>query len=156
MVDLNGENGCLRELDRARIRDDFQDDLQDGSQGELLNGSQNGSPLQSIWDAPATFPIAAKGYIVLKGSTFKGDFQGKLSNGLSKSAGGVGLADASDAIVDSMTWGSVSASHPFTEGTKVATIPTNQSASRVPDGKDTNNNATDFVVGARTPGAANK
>ena len=45
--------------------------------------------------------------------------------------------------------------HPFLETTVIAAPATPQSAARSPNGKDTNVNATDFKLGARSPGASN-
>ena len=73
-----------------------------------------------------------------------------MTGGLAAAGGGVGVFDG-PTLKDAVAYGSASSTHPFIEGT----IPANQSAARSPNGKDTNNNATDFKIAVRTAGAAN-
>lgn len=78
--------------------------------------------------------------------------------GISNPAG-VALFDRSNRKVDSVVFGTVSATHPF--GEPDATMPapnpgTSQSIGRSPNGRDTNNNAMDFRLSMTpTPGAPN-
>jgi hypothetical protein len=81
-----------------------------------------------------------------------------FSTSIAATGGGVGLRDASGGLVDSVGWGT--ATNAFIEGTVAAAPPTTEapgtSSGRVPDGDDTNDNATDFSLDdSPTPKAAN-
>ena len=111
----------------------------------------------------ATIPdgtsIAAGAYYLLGGSGYAGAItpDQSFSTGIAGTGGGVGLRRADGSLVDSVGWGS--ATNALVEGSASAAPasadPPGQSAARVPNGQDTNNNAVDFVVGASTPKAAN-
>src|SRR5262249_13809404 len=101
----------------------------------------------------------AGAYRVLAGSGFAGAHDGTLASGIAES-GAVGLRDTSGALVDSVAWGSATASA-FCETDAAPAPPTaaapGLSIERLPNGADTNDNAHDFAVGAApTPGAANR
>jgi hypothetical protein len=80
-----------------------------------------------------------------------------LLSGLALGGGGVGLFDPASALIDAIAYDLLTTTtHPFMEGTQTPNIPTAKSASRIPDGADTNVNSADFDVPAlRTPGAPN-
>jgi hypothetical protein len=109
------------------------------------------------WTGTATDALPAGGFFVVGGTSFSGTKQGTLSSGLAKDGGGIGVFDATGVRIDSMSYEVVTTTtHPLTETTPAANIPTNKSASRIPDGADTNVNSVDFKVpAARTPGASN-
>jgi hypothetical protein len=76
------------------------------------------------------------------------------ASGLRDVGGGLAILGPGGAIVDSVGWGT--ATNAFVEGTAAAAPAAGQSIARVPDGRDTGANATDFVLQtAPTPGAAN-
>lgn len=108
------------------------------------------------WTANAGQQIPAKGFWVLGTKEFSGSSDGKLISGLKQTGGGVGLKTENGTLIDSVAWGNASKQHPLIEGTVCKAIPPNQSAARIPDGSDTNNNATDFKTpSTRSPGKPN-
>ncbi len=109
----------------------------------------------------ATIPdgttIPAGGFYLFGGSAYSGPPPADQSfgTGLASTGGGVGLRDASGALVDSVGYGT--ATNALVEGSAAAAPPAGSSAARIPDGKDTNVNAADFTVTATpTPKAGNK
>lgn len=123
----------------------------------LHYSSQTGASTPTYWTGGASDSLPAGGYYVLAGVGFQGTSNGALSSkGMAQSAGGVGLYNNFNTLVDAMAWGPVAAGHPYVEGTACASIPSLESAARMPNGVDTNDNSKDFTVGVqRTPGAAN-
>jgi hypothetical protein len=72
----------------------------------------------------------------------------------STAAGGLGLRAPDGTLVDSVGYGA--ATNAFVEGSAVGAPAATKSASRTPNGTDTNNNSTDFVANTTpTPGASN-
>jgi Lamin Tail Domain/Collagen triple helix repeat (20 copies) len=114
--------------------------------------------------ALATIPdgttIAAGGYYLVGGSGYAGPAtpDQSFSTGLAGTGGGVGLRPADGILVDSVGYGT--ATNALVEGSPVAAPPSEdspaKSASRSPDGKDTNVNSADFVIATATPRAANQ
>lgn len=108
---------------------------------------------------PAGTTLAAGAHYLLGGSGYAGSHPADQSfaQALAATGGGVGLRSPDGALVDSMGWGS--ATNAFVEAhaapAPTATAPPGSSASRLPDGHDTDDNSADFVVRAATPGAAN-
>jgi hypothetical protein len=81
-----------------------------------------------------------------------------FSTSIAATGGGVGIRDSSGTLLDSVGWGT--ATNALVEGTVAAAPPTTEapgtSAGRAPDGDDTNDNATDFVLDdSPTPRAGN-
>jgi hypothetical protein len=112
----------------------------------------------------ATIPegttLAAGAFYLFGGSAYAGATppNQSFSTGLAAGAGGVALRDASGAILDSVGYGdAVNAfveAHPATA--PPATAAPGNSAVRLPDGHDTNDNAADFSVSSSpTPGGSN-
>lgn len=111
----------------------------------------------------ATIPdgttIAAGGYYLLGGSGYAGTVTPNQSfaASLAATAGGIGIRDASGALLDSVGYGT--ATNAFVEGSAVTAPPTTDapgtSAARKPNGVDTNVNSADFAASAPTPKAAN-
>jgi hypothetical protein len=100
--------------------------------------------------------VPSHGFFLVANSGFAGSadlkpYQG--GSGLAAAGGGVALKDASDAVVDSLGWGT--ATNAFVEGTVIGAPSTTQSAARKSDGVDTDDNAVDFKLAAPTPGATN-
>jgi hypothetical protein len=147
--------------DGASGSDEFVELHNSGTCVQSLSGwtlkysSASGSTPATLWSAAASDSIPAGGYFVLGGSGFGGTKHGAMTGGLAAAGGGVGVFDG-PTLKDAVAYGSASSTHPFIEGTTpTPTIPANQSAARSPNGKDTNNNATDFKIAVRTAGAAN-
>ncbi len=104
--------------------------------------------------------LAAGGFYLFGGSGYAGSAtpDQSFSTSLAATGGGVALRDASGAIVDSVGYGD--AVNAFVEGHPAAAPPAaaapGNSAVRLPDGDDTNDNAADFGVSASpTPKGAN-
>lgn len=127
--------------------------------GWRLDYTSSSGSTKTNWTGTSSDSLPAKGYFVLAGGGFAGTANYKWGSGfgLAKSGGGVALYNGvSTSPVDSMAWENVPSSHIDIEGTACANIPSLASASRIPDGHDTNDNSADFVVPAqRTPGKPN-
>lgn len=123
---------------------------------KLVYRSSAGTTDVVVWTFDASATIAGRGYVVIGGSAYGGSKEGTLSSGLAVGGGGIGLRDASDALVDSVGYGS--ATNAFVEGTAAAapgdSTPA-KSIARKPNGKDSDDNSADFVVSDPTPGAPN-
>jgi hypothetical protein len=103
-----------------------------------------------------TQKITAGGYLVLGGSGFGGMKDGTISGGLAGAGGAVALVAPSGTVVDSVAYQVLTAPNAFTEGMPAPNPPAMQSIERLPNGVDTNNNASDFKLATPTPGAVNK
>jgi hypothetical protein len=104
--------------------------------------------------------LAPGAFYLVAGSGYSGAHPADktFAIGLATAGGGVGLRDASGALVDSVGWGT--ATNAFVEGSAAVAPPIEaapgKSDARHPDGHDTNQNAADFSVAETpTPGAAN-
>ena len=75
--------------------------------------------------------------------------------GARRHRGGLGFYNAADVLVDSMGYGA-GASNPFVETAPAPAGVTSESIARIPNGTETDDNATDFKIATTpTPGAAN-
>ncbi len=145
--------------------DEFVELLNAGSDPVDLSGyklvyrSAAGSSDVTLATVPDGVTLAAGGYYLFGGSAYAGAGtpDQSFSSGLAGTGGGVGLRDAGGTLVDSVGWGT--ATNAFVEGTPVAappaTDPPGTSVARSADGGDSDDNASDFVLVAATPGAAN-
>jgi hypothetical protein len=121
----------------------------------LVYRSATGTADVTLATVPAATSLAAGARYVFGGSAFTGPAAQSFATGLASSGGGVGLRDPGGLLVDSVGYGSGTANG-FVEGAPAAPPPVGQSISRIPDGRDTNDNAADFTVTAPpTPGAGN-
>ncbi|MCC6899508.1 MAG: lamin tail domain-containing protein [Polyangiaceae bacterium] len=121
----------------------------------LKYSSASGTSTQNLWSGAAADSIPAGGYFVIAGAAFAGAKNGSISSGgLAQAGGGVAVFDGTTKK-DGVAWGTAAPTHPFLETTAIAAPSSSQSAARSPNGKDTNVNATDFKLGARSPGASN-
>ena len=112
----------------------------------------------------ATIPdgttIPAGGFYLLAGSGYLGSHapDQTFSASLAATGGGLAVRDAAGAILDSVGYGE--ATNAFVEGHPAAAPPATatpgSSADRIPDGRDTNDNAADFSISAPpSPGESN-
>jgi hypothetical protein len=112
----------------------------------------------------ATIPdgttIPAGGFYLLAGSGYLGAHapDQTFSASLAATGGGLAVRDAAGAILDSVGYGETT--NAFVEGHPAAAPPATaapgSSADRIPDGRDTNDNAADFSVSATpSPGTSN-
>jgi hypothetical protein len=122
--------------------------------------SSAGTSDTTLATVPTGTSLATGAFYLLAGSGYLGSQQPDQTFSASLAAGGGGLAvrDATGTILDSVGYGD--ATNAFVEGHPAtappATAAPGSSADRIPDGSDTNDNATDFAVSATpTPGAAN-
>jgi hypothetical protein len=127
----------------------------------LVYRSANGSTDIVLGTFPVGATIAAGGRYLFAGSAYSGLAAPNqtFSTGLASTAGGLGLRNADGTLVDSVGYGP-SVSNGFQEGAPAPAPPLvdspGASASRLPDGVDTDNNASDFsVTRPPTPGQAN-
>jgi hypothetical protein len=94
-------------------------------------------------------------YLLIGGKDFVGAtnvFKG--ASGLAAAGGQLALKDPSGAYVSTMGYGTATGS--WVKGTVAPKPGPSQSVARTPDGVDTGNNATDFVLATTpTPGAKN-
>jgi hypothetical protein len=125
----------------------------------LVYRSATGASDVALAAVPAGATLPAGGFYVFGGSAYAGSHKAEQSftPGLSAAGGGVAIRAADGAVVDSVGWGT--ATNAFVEAHAApappATAPPGSSIVRVPDGRDTNENAADFTVAAATPGAKN-
>jgi predicted extracellular nuclease len=123
--------------------------------------SASGTSDTTLATIPTGTTLAPGGFYLLGGGAYAGvaPADQSFSGGLAATGGGVAVRDPSGAIVDSVGWGI--AANAFVEGSAApappATATPGSSIARIPDGHDTNANASDFTVTATaTPRAANK
>jgi hypothetical protein len=122
--------------------------------------SSSGTSDTTLGTIPAGTSLAPGAFYVLGGAAYAGAAAASesFSSGLAAAGGAVGLRDPSGALVDGAGWGT--AANALVEGSPAAAPPATTSPGssivRIPDGQDTNVNATDFTVTSNaTPGSAN-
>ncbi len=97
--------------------------------------------------------IAAGGYFTV-GSTLVAQADDVMASGLGKDGALVVLRDGNDTAIDAVGYGNTTSK--LVEGTKApAPGDTGKSLARMPNGVDSDNNASDFRTTSPTPGAAN-
>jgi len=128
---------------------------------KVVYRSAAGSSDTTLATIPSGTTIAPGGFYLLGGSAYAGGAAADqtFSTGLAATGGGVGIRDATGALVDSVGWGT--ATNVLVEGSPASAPPATASPGssivRMPDGHDTNANATDFTVTATaTPKGANR
>ncbi len=129
---------------------------------DLINGNSTTNPIYKSIDL-TSYSIAASGYLVICGNLSTvincnydaGSNSGLIQNG-NPGGDGIALYDASNALIDSITYeGDISG---FTEGSSITLADKNSgivSIGRLLNSQDTDNNAADFERGCITPGTAN-
>lgn len=127
---------------------------------KLVYRSSAGTSDVTLGTIPSGTTLAAGGFYLFGGSAYAGSAtpDQSFSTSLAATGGGVALRDASGTIVDSVGYGD--AVNAFVEGhpasAPAAAASPGNSAVRLPDGDDSNDNATDFSVSASpTPKTAN-
>lgn len=127
---------------------------------KLVYRSSAGTSDVTLGTIPSGTTLAAGGFYLFGGSAYAGSAtpDQSFSTSLAATGGGVALRDAGGAIVDSMGYGD--AVNAFVEAHPASAPPAaaapGNSAVRLPDGHDTNDNAADFSVSASpTPKGAN-
>ena len=127
---------------------------------KLAYRSGTGTSDVTLATIPSGRTVPAGGFYLFGGSGYAGSVvpDQSFSTALAATAGGLAVRDAAGAIVDSLGYGD--ATNAFVEGHPAAAPPAaaapGNSAVRLPDGHDTNDNAADFSVSASpTPKAAN-
>ncbi len=127
---------------------------------KLAYRSGAGTSDVTLGTIPSGTTIPAGGFYLFGGSGYAGSAvpDQSFSTALAATAGGLGLRDASGAIVDSVGYGD--ATNAFVEAHAASAPPAaaapGNSAVRLPDGHDSNDNAADFSISASpTPRAAN-
>jgi hypothetical protein len=123
---------------------------------KLVYRSASGTTDVVLFTFAAGATVPAKGFRVIAGVAFGGSSDGALASGLAGGGASVALKDESDAVIDSIGYGT--GTGVFVEGSAAAAPGDSspaKSLSRQPDGADTDDNANDFKVGTPSPGAAN-
>lgn len=127
---------------------------------KVVYRSAAGTSDTTLATIPAGTTIAPGGFYLLGGSGYAGTTVNDQSfaTGLASTGGAVGVRDTTGALMDSVGWGT--ATNALVEGSAApvppATAPPGSSIVRLPDGDDTNVNATDFTITATaTPKASN-
>jgi hypothetical protein len=128
---------------------------------KVVYRSASGTSDTTLATIPDGTTLAPGGFYLLGGSAYDGSAPAdqSFSSGLASTGGGVGVRDASGALVDSAGWGS--ATNALVEGSAASAPPATSapgsSIARLPDGHDTNLNSTDFTVtSTATPRSANR
>lgn len=130
---------------------------------QVFNVSSNDTGFgTSWWTGKATDNLAPGHFFLLVGQGWKGtsQYNFKTTSGLLGADGGVGLiapgGKASDDPVDGVVWKAAKATNNYCEGSPLEKLSPNKSASRFPDGTDTDQNTLDFKSPTKpTPGAPN-
>jgi predicted extracellular nuclease len=132
----------------------------DVSGWKVVYRSAAGTSDTTLATIPTGTTIAAGGFYLLGGNAYAGTATPDLSfsTGLAGTGGGVGIRDATGALDDSVGWGT--ATNTLVEGSAAAAPPSTaapgSSIVRLPDGHDTDANASDFTITATaTPKGAN-
>jgi hypothetical protein len=122
--------------------------------------SAAGASDTTIATIPAGTSIPSGGFYLLAGSGYAGTAtpDQSFSTGLAAAGGGVGVRDTAGALVDGVGWGT--ATNALVEVAAAAAPPATASPGsslvRLPDGNDTNSNASDLSISsAATPRSAN-
>ncbi len=122
--------------------------------------SAAGTADTTVATIPAGTTLAAGAFYLLGGSGYAGAAAAdqSFSTGLAGTGGATGIRDGSGTLVDSVGWGT--ATNALVEGSAAAAPPSTaapgSSIDRIPDGRDTNQNAADFTISATaTPRASN-
>ena len=132
----------------------------DISDFKLVYRSATGTSDTTLATVPSGTTLSAGGFYLFGGSGYVGPpaADQSFSTGLSGTAGGLGIRNASGTLLDSVGYGST-ATNAFVETSSAtappATAAPGSSAGRHPDGHDTNANASDFAVSTPTPKATN-
>ena len=125
---------------------------------QLMYAATGGTTTQSLFTFSMTDRLAPGAQMIIAGSGHQPSAVLRriaAGRGISMPAG-VAIVDRTMRRVDSVAFGMVASTHPYLEPEGGAPAPnpgTAQSIARAPSGRDTNVNATDFIVGAPTPGA---
>ena len=127
---------------------------------KVVYRSAAGTSDTTLATIPAGTSIAAGGFYLLGGGGYAGAAAADQSfaAGLASTGGAVGVRDATGALVDGAGWGT--ATNALVEGSAApappATASPGSSIVRLPDGHDTDSNASDFTLtSAATPRAPN-
>lgn len=110
----------------------------------LFYRSDDGSQDHLVWSAVAGQVMQPGQFFLLGGKDFTGgsDFPMSSSVALGASGGGLGL-ERDGSVIDSVGWGD--ATNAYVEGSAAPAPDDDSSIGRFPDGKDTDDNAADFV-----------
>ena len=103
------------------------------------------------WEVGAV--LAAGGRLLYVTSQLGGPADGEFASGLSGTGGGVAVADATDVLIDGVGWGT--ATNAFVEGSAAPAPPAGAVIARIPDGADSDDNASDWQQVSPTPGQPN-
>ncbi len=123
---------------------------------KVVYRSASGSSDTTLATVPAGTTIAPGAFYLLGGSAYAGSHTAdqSFSTGLAATGGAVGVRDSTGKLLDSVAWGT--AANGLGEGAVAAAPAAGSSDIRLPDGHDTEDNASDFAVTTTpTPGAAN-
>jgi hypothetical protein len=146
--------------------DEFVEIVNSGSASADIGGfrlvyrSATGTSDTLLASIPSGTTLGVGGHYLFAGGGYTGAAtpNQSFSAGLASTAGGIGLRNAQGALLDSVGYGTTAANG-FVERLPAPAPPTvakpGSSASRVPDGHDTDNNSGDFSATTPTPGAAN-
>jgi Lamin Tail Domain len=120
----------------------------------LVYRSATGTTEETLATVPAGAAIEPGARYVFRGTTFGGTANQTYNSGLASTAGGVGLRNSSGQLIDSVGYGN--ATNALVEGSPAVAPKPGTSISRLPDGRDSNVNAGDFLsTSPPTPGAVN-
>jgi hypothetical protein len=128
---------------------------------KIVYRSAAGTSDTTLATIPTGATLTAGAFYLLGGSAYAGAVTSdqSFSAGLASTGGAVGVRDTSGTLIDGVGWGT--AANALVEGAPAAAPPATaapgSSIVRLPDGHDTNANASDFTVtSTATPRAANK
>jgi Lamin Tail Domain len=151
----------------ASLTDEFVELVNAGAKAADIGGyrlvyrSRSGTSDIALATVPEGTTLAAGAFYLFGGSGYAGATPADQSftAGLASTAGGIGLRDPAGTLVDSVGYGT--AANALVEGNPApapsVTAPPGSSGVRLPDGRDTDDNAADFAVtSVPTPGGPNR
>jgi len=163
----DGGSGCHVVINEVQVAgsggasDEFVEIFNPCSASVNMNGWKlmyRSASNNSVTLATLTETIVSNGYVLIGGSGYTGTATADQTEngGMAAGGGAVGVTDGSATLIDSVSYGTLSVANAFTETAPAAAPPSASSIARSPNGNDTNNNSTDFVIrSAPTPKAAN-
>ncbi|HEX8546040.1 MAG TPA: lamin tail domain-containing protein [Cytophagaceae bacterium] len=123
---------------------------------KILYRSSAGKNETELFTWKGDFLLKPKDFFIAASEEFPGKKNGKLKDNLSGTSGAIGLRDSKDSLRESVAYGKVNADNIFIEKSACDAPNKATSMSRLPDGKDTDDNSLDFVnTKTPTPGDLN-
>ena len=124
---------------------------------KILYKSSSGKNETELFAFGKDFLLSPGEYFLVGSEEFPGKKNGKLKDNLSGTSGAIGLRNNKEILTESVAYGKVGVENVFIEKAPCDAPSKGTSMSRIPDGKDTDDNSSDFAkTKVATPGESNK